>query len=216
VAGLNYKLTISIHNKSNNNNTCLGGIKDITIYKALPYMNQPLKVISFGTILDGEDESLLSLIDSVDKAQEEGNTEVEGKIEKDVKSAPATEEELAHYSEILDMVQKRWSGMTPEAKKNMTAVNEDPILREESMNEFLSCWTSADSNGDGRLSQDEFVLFNTKHLANILKRLGWAPALTEEDSRLIWKAIYNLNPDDSGISIGQYGRYHACMKEYIN
>ena len=61
VAGLNYKLTISIHNK-NNNNMCLGGIKDITIYKALPYMNQPLKVTSFGTILDGSDVWLVSLI----------------------------------------------------------------------------------------------------------------------------------------------------------
>jgi len=180
-------------------------------------MNQPLKVTSFGTILDCNDEFLVSLIDSVDnKVQQEENTMVEQKIEKDVKSAPATEEELAHYSEIMEMVQKRWSGMTPEAKENMTAVNEDPILREESMNEFLSCWASADSNGDGRLSQDEFVSFNTKHLANIAKRLGWAPSITEEDSRQIWKAIYNLNPDDSGISIGQYGRYHACMKVYIN
>jgi len=61
VAGLNYKLTISIHNK-NNNNMCLGGIKDIKIYKALPYMNQPLKVTSFGTILDGSDVWLVSLI----------------------------------------------------------------------------------------------------------------------------------------------------------
>ena len=132
-------------------------------------------------------------------------------------SAPATEEELAHYSEIMKMLQKRWAGMTPEAKKNMTAVNEDPILREESMNEFLSCWASADSNNDGRLSQDEFVFFSTKHLGNILKRLGWAPTLTEEDFRQIWKTIHDLNPDDdSGISMEQYGRYHACMKVYIN
>ena len=84
------------------------------------------------------------------------------------------------------------------------------------MNEFLQAWASVDSNDDGRLSQDEFVSFNTKHLSNILKRLGWAPTITEDDSRQIWKAIYNLNMDDSGISLGQYGRYHACMKVYIN
>ena len=106
--------------------------------------------------------------------------------------------------------------MTPEAKQNMTVVNEDPILREESMHEFLQAWASVDSNNDGRLSQDEFVSFNTKHLSNILKRLGWAPTITEDDSRQIWKTIYNLNMDDSGISLGQYGRYHACMKVYIN
>ena len=88
-------------------------------------------------------------------------------------SAPATEEELAHYSEIMEMLQKRWSSMTPEAKQNMTVMNEDPILREESMNEFLQAWASVDSNDDGRLRQDEFVSFNTKHLSNILKRLGW-------------------------------------------
>ena len=104
-------------------------------------------------------------------------------------SAPATEEELARYSEIMEMLQKRWSGMTPEAKQNMTVMNEDPILREESMNEFLQAWASVDSNDDGRLSQDEFVSFNTKHLSNILKRLGWAPTITEDDSRQIWKAI---------------------------
>jgi len=84
VAGLNYKLTISIHKKSNN--VCLAGIKDITIYKALPYMNQPLKVISFGTILDCKDEWLVNLIESV-KAKEVGNAlVVEQKIEKEVET----------------------------------------------------------------------------------------------------------------------------------
>ena len=85
MAGLNYKLTISIHNKSNNN-ICLGGIKDITIYKALPYMNQPLKVTSFGTILDGNDEWLVRLIDSVKVKEEENALMVEQKIEKEVES----------------------------------------------------------------------------------------------------------------------------------
>ena len=86
VAGLNYKLTISIHNKSNNN-ICLGGIKDITIYKALPYMNQPLKVISFGKVLDCTDEQLVSLIDSVKMKEEENNAlVVEENIEKEVES----------------------------------------------------------------------------------------------------------------------------------
>ena len=85
VAGLNYKLTISIHNKSNNK--CLGGIKDITVYKALPYMNQPLKIISFGTILDCTDEWLVSLIDSVKAKEEENNALlVEQKIEKEVET----------------------------------------------------------------------------------------------------------------------------------
>eukprot|EP00566_Odontella_aurita_P026106 CAMPEP_0113577268 /NCGR_PEP_ID=MMETSP0015_2-20120614/28782_1 /TAXON_ID=2838 /ORGANISM="Odontella" /LENGTH=116 /DNA_ID=CAMNT_0000480845 /DNA_START=122 /DNA_END=472 /DNA_ORIENTATION=- /assembly_acc=CAM_ASM_000160 len=116
----------------------------------------------------------------------------------------------------MEMLQKRWSGITPEAKKNMSAVNEDPILREESMNEFLQAWASVGINEDGRLSQDEFVSFNSQHLANILKRLGWAPALTDEDSRHIWKAIYTLNLNDNGISMEQYGRYHAVMKVYIN
>ena len=86
MAGLNYKLTISIYNKSNNN-ICLGGIKDITVYKALPYMNQPLKIISFGTILDGNDEWLVSLIDSVKAKEEENNALlVEQKIKKEVES----------------------------------------------------------------------------------------------------------------------------------
>eukprot|EP01083_Nonionella_stella_P108877 316964_1 len=86
VAGLNYKLTISIHNKSNSNNNCLGGIKDITIYEALPYMNQPLKVTSFGKVLDGTDDWLLSLIDSVKTKEEANALAVEQTIEKEVES----------------------------------------------------------------------------------------------------------------------------------
>jgi len=50
-------------------------------------MNHPLKVISFGTILDGNDEFLVGLIDIVDKAQKEGNAlAVEQKIEKELET----------------------------------------------------------------------------------------------------------------------------------
>ena len=50
-------------------------------------MNKPLKVISFGKILDCKDELLVSLIDSVKVKEEENNAlVVEQKIEKEVDS----------------------------------------------------------------------------------------------------------------------------------
>ncbi len=33
---------------------------------------------------------------------------------------------------------------------------------------------------------------------------------------MIWEAIHALNPDDGGIGMADYGRYHAVMKLYIN
>ncbi len=98
----------------------------------------------------------------------------------------------------------------------MTTVNEDPVQREESMKEFMATWASADSDSDGRLTREEFCVFNSKHLSNIKSRLGWAPELTNSDSELIWESINSLEPNTSGIGLADYGRYHAVMKVYIN
>ena len=80
VAGTNYKLTISIHHtkhpshpttesclQSDNDNTViLGGIRHITVYKPLPYMKQPLKITSWGTVLQCNSDPLLKLLNRRD------------------------------------------------------------------------------------------------------------------------------------------------------
>ena len=43
----------------------------------------------------------------------------------------ATEAELTHFKEVMDMLKSRWAGLTAEARINMTTVNEDPVQREE-------------------------------------------------------------------------------------
>lgn len=131
-------------------------------------------------------------------------------------SQPVTEAELVHYKEVMHMLKSRWSGITAEAKVKMTTLNEDSVQYKESMNEFKTAWASADVNSNGTLTREEFCVFNHKHLSNIKARLGWAPDLTKGDSEHIWEAIHALNPDVSGISVADYGRYHAVMKEYIN
>ena len=131
-------------------------------------------------------------------------------------SQPVTEAELAHFKEVMVMLKSRWAGLTEEARINMTTVNEHPAQREESMNEFQATWASADSNSDGRLTQEEFCVFNSTHLCNIKSRLGWAPELTKSDSEQIWESINALEPNASGIRLADYGRYHAVMKVYIN
>ena len=98
----------------------------------------------------------------------------------------------------------------------MKNVNEDSAQREESMNEFKAAWASADTSSDGTLTREEFCVFNGNHLRNIKARLGWAPDFARGDSERIWEAIHALNPTKSGISLADYGRYHAVMKEYIN
>ena len=127
-----------------------------------------------------------------------------------------SEAELAHFKEVMDMLKNRWAGLTAEARVNMTTVNEDPVQHEESMNEFMATWASADSNSDSRLTQEEFCVFNYKHLCNIKSRLGWALELTKSDSEHIWESINGLEPNASGIGLADYGRYHAVMKVYIN
>ena len=97
----------------------------------------------------------------------------------------------------------------------MTTVNDDSVQREESMNEFKATW-ARHANSDGILTRKEFCNFNHKHLSNIKARLGWAPDLTKVDSERIWEAIHALNPDVSGISLADYSRYHAVMKNYIH
>ena len=114
----------------------------------------------------------------------------------------------------MTMLQTRWAGLTAEAKTKMAAVNEDATQREESMAEFMATWNS--HAVDGKLTRENFVLFNQRHLSNVRSRLGWAPDLTTEDSEMIWEAIYALNPDDGGIGMADYGRYHSVMKMYIN
>lgn len=131
-------------------------------------------------------------------------------------SQPATKAELAHFKEVMDMLKSRWAGLTAEARLNMKSVNKDPVQRKESMKEFKAAWVSADSDSDGRLTREEFCVFNSKHLCNIKSRLGWAPELTKSDSELIWESINSLEPNASGIGLADYGRYHAVMKVYIN
>jgi hypothetical protein len=122
--------------------------------------------------------------------------------------------DVEHYRDVMTMLQTRWAGLTAEAKTKMAAVNEDSTQREESMAEFMATWNS--HAVDGKLTRENFVLFNQRHLQNIKARLGWAPDLTNEDSEMIWEAIHALNPDDGGIGMADYGRYHAVMKLYIN
>ena len=122
--------------------------------------------------------------------------------------------DVEHYRDVMTMLRSRWAGLTVEAKTKMAAVNEDATQREESMAEFMATWNA--HAVDGKLTRDGFVAFNRQHLQNIKARLGWAPDLTTEDSELIWEAIHALNPDDGGIGMADYGRYHAVMKLYIN
>jgi hypothetical protein len=113
----------------------------------------------------------------------------------------------------LDLLKDRWAGLTSEGMANLTAVNEDVALRDESMKEFRETWTAADIDSDGNLSRDEFINFQIKHNYNIKLRIGWAPELTTDDLAMIWDTIHAL--DDSkliGITMQQYGRYHACVK----
>jgi len=70
------------------------------------------------------------------------------------------------------MLKCKWAGLTEDAKVKMTTVNEDPILREEFMNEFKATWASSDADSDGNLNREEFCNFNQKHLSNIKERLG--------------------------------------------
>ena len=79
----------------------------------------------------------------------------------------------------------------------------------------MATWASAASNSDGRLTREEFCVFNHIHFSNIKARLGWAPDLTKVDSEHIWEAIHALNPDTNGIRLAHYSRYHAVMKKYI-
>ena len=119
-----------------------------------------------------------------------------------------------HYKDVMTMLRSRWAGLTADAKAKMAAVNDDATQREESMAEFMATWNA--HAVDGKLTRDGFVAFNRRHLQNIKARLGWAPDLTTEDSELIWEAIHARNPDDGGIGMADYGRYHAVMKLYIN
>ena len=137
-------------------------------------------------------------------------------MENEVTDLKTLKADLTHFKEVMDMLKIRWAGLTEEARVNMTTVNEDPAHREESMKEFMMTWASADSNSDGRLTQEEFCVFNHKHLCNIKSRLGWAPELTKSDSEHIWESIIALEPNASGIGLADYGRYHAVMKVYIN
>ena len=116
----------------------------------------------------------------------------------------------------MKTLKSRWAGITAEAKVKMVTVNEDSVQREESMTEFKAAWASADTNSHGTLTRGEFCVFNHKHLKNVKARLGWAPDLTKGDSERIWEAIHALNPDVSGISLADYSRYHAVMKNCIN
>ena len=119
-----------------------------------------------------------------------------------------------HYRDVMLVLQSRWAGLTADAKIKMAAVNEDPTQREESMTEFMATWAAYAV--DGKLTRENFILFNRRHLSNVGSRLGWAPDLTTEDSEMIWDAIHALNPDDGGIGMADYGRYHNVMKMYIN
>ncbi len=122
--------------------------------------------------------------------------------------------DVEHYKDVMTMLRSRWAGLTAEAKTKMAAVNEDATQREESMAEFMATWNA--HAVDGKLTRENFVLFNQRHLSNVRSRLGWAPDLTTEDAEMIWEAIHALNPDGGGIGMADYGRYHAVMKLYIN
>ena len=115
----------------------------------------------------------------------------------------------------METLKSRWSGITAEAKVKMTIVNEDSVQREESTNEFKATW-ACHATSDGTLTREKFCVFNHKHLSNSKARLGWAPDLTKVDSERIWEAIHALNPGVSGISLADYSRYHAVMKNYIH
>ena len=65
VAGLNYKLTLCI----SRNGVCIGALKDVTIYKPLPAMHAPPRVISWGHALPCTDEVITSLIQKSEEAK---------------------------------------------------------------------------------------------------------------------------------------------------
>ena len=164
---------------------------------------------------DDDEPALDNIVEEVADELGEALANIKPKSPSASISWPVTEAELAHYEEIMETLKSRWSGITAEAKVKMTIVNEDSVQREESTNEFKATW-ACHATSDGTLTREKFCVFNHKHLSNSKARLGWAPDLTKVDSERIWEAIHALNPDVSGISLADYSRYHAVMKNYID
>lgn len=73
-AGTTYKLTLSVHHpklprptgsclrSDDYHHVILGGLQQITVYKPLPEMGQPLSITDWGTVVECYSETLLTLM----------------------------------------------------------------------------------------------------------------------------------------------------------
>ena len=130
---------------------------------------------------------------------------------------PPASPDLAHFKDVVAMLKDRWASLPAESRERLDHLN-DPSnpQRDEAMQEFKETWAGAAEKDTGRLaSVDQFNLFANKHLANIKRRIGWAPNLSSEDNAIIFEAIQALDTATEGIDLKGYGRYHACLKTVV-
>ena len=130
---------------------------------------------------------------------------------------PATEADLAHFADIMEMLKERWSTMPQEAKDKMAAAraNPDPSAQEARVAEFMANWNGCDANADGKLSQAEFGQFTQNQLNTTKTNLGWAPEFSEDVANQMFAAISALNPAETDIGMAEYGRFAACMQKMM-
>ena len=135
----------------------------------------------------------------------------------DADAGASASPDLAHFKDVVAMLKDRWANLPAESREKLDHLN-DPsnAQRDEAMQEFKETWAGAAEKDTGRLaSVDQFNSFANKHLANIRRRIGWAPNLSSEDNAIIFEAIQALDTATEGIDLKGYGRYHACLKTVV-
>eukprot|EP00927_Polykrikos_kofoidii_P059088 TRINITY_DN540_c0_g3_i2.p2 TRINITY_DN540_c0_g3~~TRINITY_DN540_c0_g3_i2.p2 ORF type:complete len:189 (+),score=28.97 TRINITY_DN540_c0_g3_i2:52-618(+) len=79
--------------------------------------------------------------------------------------------------------------------------------------EFAATWGAADTDGDDLLNEAEFVDFVGKIIENDKMNYGCGADIPEDERKGAWTAMKTLCPDAAGVSIAEYGRFWAVVKE---